>query len=43
MLAHPGDGPKPAFARGIGTRFTSDNFVPIMDITPLGPARKPAK
>lgn len=39
------DGTKLAFARSMGTRFMSDNFVHIMDITPLniGPARKPAK
>ncbi len=39
------DGTKLAFARSLGTKFMSDNFVHIMDITPLGvgPVQKPAK
>lgn len=39
------DGTKLAFARSLGTRFMSDNFVHIMDITPLniGPAPRTAK
>jgi len=39
------DGTKMAFARSLGKGFMSDNYVHIMDITPLGigPAKKRAK